>query len=176
VHIARECRIDGGRLFLACVPPRARRLLRLFRMDRFLDLVADGPSLERELDRLSGAATAARLRRAGPRLQVLLPREFAGPAVARAREDLMGAWSEGELKEIVVDAAHTEYLDVAGARLLLAFQRMVERTGTVSLWILGLSAPLLDRLKKDGHDLARVDRRKRFRIAVAVEPVAEGRA
>jgi N-acetylglucosaminyldiphosphoundecaprenol N-acetyl-beta-D-mannosaminyltransferase len=174
-HLARECRIDGGRLFLACVPPRARRLLRLFRMERFLEIADDGPSLERELGRLPDAAGVVRLRRAGPRLQVLLPREFAGPAVRRAREELMAVWREGGLKEVVIDAARTEYLDVAGARLLLAFQRLVERGGEGSVWILGISPPLLDRLKKEGHDLARVDRRKRFRIAEAVDPVAEAR-
>ncbi|HEX7897799.1 MAG TPA: WecB/TagA/CpsF family glycosyltransferase [Planctomycetota bacterium] len=173
-HVARECRIDGGRLFAVCVAPRVRRLLRLFRMDRFLEIPEDGPALERELDRLSGAATRIRLHRAGARLQALLPREFAGPVVQRAREELLSAWREGGMTEVVVDAARTEYVDGAGARLLLAFQRLVERGGEGSLWILGLSAELLERLKKDGHDLARVDRRKRFRIAEAVEPVAGG--
>ncbi len=173
-HVARECRIDGGRLFLACVPPRARRLLRLFRMDRFLDIAEDGPALERELGRLSGAAAPIHLHRAGARLQVLLPREFGGPAVHRARETLMDAWRRGGATEVVVDAARTEYMDVAGARLLLAFQRLVERGGKGSLWMLGLSPDLLRRLKREGHDLARVDRRKRFRTAEAVETVPGG--
>lgn len=172
VRIARECRVDGGRLFVVGGAPRARKLLRLFRLDRFLDVANDGPELEAALAGL--AAAPVRLRRVGSRLRVELPREFTGDVARRGREEILRAWRSGGVTEVVVDASRTEYLDVAGARFLLGFQRAVEGSGEGSVWLLGCSPELFSRLRKEGHDRARLDRRRRFRSARFLAPEVGG--
>lgn len=163
LRLAQECRVDGGRLFVTRGAPRLRKLLRLFRLDRFMEVVDTRAGLDAAIERLAGGSAPVRLRRDGSRMLVRLPREFAGPAVRRAREEIRRAREGKTPREVVVDAATTEYLDVAGARYLHAFQSEIEREGGGSVWLSGFSSGLLERLREEGHDGARVDRRNGYR-------------
>jgi N-acetylglucosaminyldiphosphoundecaprenol N-acetyl-beta-D-mannosaminyltransferase len=162
---ARACRARGGRLHLAGRAPRVDRLLRLFRFERYAGL----PDSAEDLDPVPGDGRAS-LRRAEHRLQVVLPAEFAGGAVARAREDFLSRWSEGGVREVVMDATRTEFVDSRGARFLLAAQRLVEREPGCSVWLLGVPEEELRRLRREGLDSVRVDRRRSFRPEPARRP------
>ena len=175
VRAAQECRADGGRLIVVRGAPRLRALLRLYHLDRFMEVVDAPADLDSALERLALLSASARARLDGSRMLVRLPREFAGSAVRRFREEIRRLRGDRPPREVVVDAATTEYLDVAGARYLHAFQREVERERGGSVWLSGFSSELLERLRREGHDLARVDRRTRYRSGDAAAPAGEAR-
>jgi anti-anti-sigma regulatory factor len=132
-------------------------LLRLLRLDRYLGLPGAEPGPPED-------GETVRFLRAGPRLQVVLPSEFAGGMVARLRDDFLRSWNEGGIREVVVDASSTRFIDGRGGRFLLAAQRLVERERGRTLWLLGLPREELQRMRREGLQSVRVDRRRRFRL------------
>ena len=164
--LARRCREAGGRLCLVGRAPRVDALLRLLRLDRHLELPGTAADLERLLDAPDGTPE---VRKAGDRLLVRLPAEFSRDAVARVRAAFLRHWHDGGAREVVVDASAVRYIDGRGARFLLAAQRLVEREPGRSLWLLGFPAEDLRRLRREGVDAVREDRRRRFRDAAPSE-------
>lgn len=174
VSLGRRCRDRGGRLFLAGRAPRVERLLRMLRMDRYLEIPETSEDLLRELRRLRDPQSRGQehLRRSADRLHVILPREFTRDTVARVRQEFLRHWTTGEIRECVVDASQMSYIDIAGARFLRAAQRLVEREPGRSMWLLGFPDEPLRRMRREGLDSVRVDRRSRFR---SMESAAAGR-
>ncbi len=160
VRLARKCRAAGRRLCLVGASGRLRALLSLYRLDRYLDLPRSTEELERTL---AADGDGSRLDRAGPRLRLILPEEFGGPAVERIRKEFLRAWGEGALREVVLDAGRMRYIDAAGARFLLAARRLVEREPGRSLWLRGFPVTTLEAMRRDGLEGVRVDRRETFR-------------
>lgn len=150
--LARRCRERGGRLFLVGRAPRVDRLLRLQGLEGYLALPGSERDLLDSLDRMGppGATEPARLLRSGPRLEVSIPAEFARETVSRVREEFLRHWNSGEIREVVLDASGMEFMDSAGARFLLAAQRLVEREPGRSIRLSGFSEDRLQVFRREG--------------------------
>jgi N-acetylglucosaminyldiphosphoundecaprenol N-acetyl-beta-D-mannosaminyltransferase len=172
INLSRTCRRSTLRLFLVGVSPRVERLIRLSKLDRYLEMPGSRDDLERELNHLKAASESKviRLNRMHHRLQLVLPKEFTRELVERIRETFVGHWATGKIKEVVIDARGMEYIDSGGSRLLLAIRRMVEQDPARTMWLLGFPEEVLKRMRREGLGTARIDRRKTFRKTVFPTP------
>jgi N-acetylglucosaminyldiphosphoundecaprenol N-acetyl-beta-D-mannosaminyltransferase len=164
VNLARQCRAQGGRLFLSGRARRVDRLLRLYRLERYLELPGSTEDLLRRLDRLNGPEVAGEIRRSGKRLLIVLPEELEGAVAERIRLDFETGWRRGGIREVVVEGSRLAYLDSAGAWFLHWAHQEVEQDPGRSLWLREFPRRHLERLRRDGFDAFRVDRRRRFRL------------
>jgi N-acetylglucosaminyldiphosphoundecaprenol N-acetyl-beta-D-mannosaminyltransferase len=165
VRLARICRQAGHRLVVACAPHRAVRLIRLFRLDRYLIAPATVRRLEQDIRRLCALARhrAFRVRCAGPRLQILLPEEFQQDLVPQTRLEFLRLWRRGLIREVVVDASRMRFMDCTGCRFLDEVRQTVEKEIGRTVWYRGFPASFLKIMQRDGLQALRIDRRRRFR-------------
>lgn len=172
IQLARTCRRTSHRLFLVGVSPRVRKLIRLSKLDRYLEMPTSRDDLERELNHLkaSSASKVIRLNRMHHRLQLVLPKEFTREHVEQMREKFVSHWITGKIKEVVIDARALEYIDSGGSRLILAIRRMVEQDPSRTMWLLGFQEEILKRMRREGMSTVRIDRRGTFRRTVFPSP------
>lgn len=174
VRLGGTCRQGNFRLILSAVHPRVRDLIHLFQLQRYLEIAPTSENLERRLERLglmTKEDTTVQLTRAGRRLLVELPEEFSRDVVSPAREDFIREWKEGAIREVVIDASETTYLDSAGTHFISQAGRVVNQHDR-SLWLRGFPEDVLSNMRRDGLEGIKIDRRNRFREGA---PAKDGR-
>jgi N-acetylglucosaminyldiphosphoundecaprenol N-acetyl-beta-D-mannosaminyltransferase len=172
VRLAKACRYAHHRLFLVGMGGRVERLLRLWKLDRYLGLLRTPEELELELKRLKSTTESKiiRLNRAHHRLRIVLPTEFTRDTAVKLRELFVSQWKAGVIREVVIDAREMSYIDSAGARLIMAIRRLIENDPARTMWLMGFPDDVLQTMKKEGMDTVRIDRRNTFRQSVFPSP------
>lgn len=147
--LARAVR-EGGRSALLCgVRPRVRRLLRLFRMDRLLDL----PSTPEEWSaRLSGpgAVPGTEWLDEGEECRVVLPDQFECGEAWRAQEEAERRAAAGSLRRVVVDGRRLRYIDSSGVLFLKTVRRCLDGIPGGAMSVRSFPEPALDLLRREG--------------------------
>src|SRR5262249_3331761 len=115
-RMAREARRGGRRLFLSGVAGRVRRLVRLFRLERYVEAPDSPASWSRRLQELTAprAARGTRWVLEGGALLVLLPEEFEREEAWQARDEFMRRDTEGAAHRVVIDGHRLRYIDTSG--------------------------------------------------------------
>jgi N-acetylglucosaminyldiphosphoundecaprenol N-acetyl-beta-D-mannosaminyltransferase len=172
VRLAKACRYAHHRLFLVGLSGRVERLLRLWKLDRYLELLRTETDLARELARLKSTTESKiiRLNRAHHRLRLVLPPEFTRATVERTRELFVSQWKAGVIREVVIDAREMSFIDSAGARFLMAIRRLIENDPGRTMWLMGFPDEILNTMRREGMDSIRIDRRSTFRKSVFPPP------
>ncbi|MBI4566718.1 MAG: WecB/TagA/CpsF family glycosyltransferase [Planctomycetes bacterium] len=163
VRLGRVCRRRNRRLYLFSAIPRVRELILLYQLNRYVELAPTMDKLERGLERLRSAEHfAVRVNRTGHRLQVLLPEEFGRDVAPPAQREVHRHWGSGSIRELVIDASRTTYLDSAGVLFISETGRLADRPDR-GMWLRGFGEPLMKILHRERVNHVRLDRRKRFR-------------
>ncbi|HXX92693.1 MAG TPA: WecB/TagA/CpsF family glycosyltransferase [Planctomycetota bacterium] len=152
VRLAQACRNAGALLFLSGVSRRIARLIRLFRLDRHLEIPDSEASFRRQLQRSRSELIhgSAQYHYQGSRLTIVLPREFDGYIVHEARQNLSRALAEGAPDEIVVNARQLDYLDCSGGWFVQELCKDAPLRGIRKLFLVGFSPETLAAMQKDG--------------------------
>jgi anti-anti-sigma regulatory factor len=152
-RLSRAARAGGRRLLLAAVAPRTARLLRLMRLDRWVDLPGTAPEWERRLAEEAdpGAAAGTRWIRKDGALEVALAEEFAGDEAARAHAELDRQGLDG-IRSVVVDGARLRYIDSTGLLFLKAARRRTAEGKGADLSLRAFPPKALEALRREGLD------------------------
>jgi len=162
VRMAQACRNAGSLLFLSGVSRRLARLIRLFRLDRHLEVPESEASFRRQLQRSRTELVhgSAQFHRQGPRLIMVLPKEFDGYIVHEARENFGRALEGDPVNEIVINARHLSYVDCSGARFIHDLCRESERNGIRKVSLVGFSKATLEAMQREGFDPGKAEVRE----------------
>jgi N-acetylglucosaminyldiphosphoundecaprenol N-acetyl-beta-D-mannosaminyltransferase len=157
-RLASRCRQSGVRLFLSGASGRVARLLRLFRLDRFMEIPTSGSALRRALEEEAGGAARkpVRVNREGRTLHVELPAEFIGDAVREAHAEIACHLKSYPVDEIIIKGDRIAQLDISAARFLQKLCRDPANSGAPRKVRAGFSTGALEALRKDGFDPADV--------------------
>lgn len=151
VRLSRAARTAGRRLLLSGVRSRPLRLLRLLRLDRWLEIPKTAQDWDRRLEEYAAPESARRTRwnRTEGVLEILLAEEFEGEEAARALSDWSGQNRNG-LQSIVIDGGRLRYIDSYGLLFLKTLHRGPSEEKGLSVSLRTFAPRVLDVLRREG--------------------------
>ncbi|HLY07829.1 MAG TPA: WecB/TagA/CpsF family glycosyltransferase [Planctomycetota bacterium] len=119
-RLAQASRSSGRRLLLSRVPGRTARLLRLLRLDRWLDLPSSPSEWDRRLEELAAPLDQRRTRmgREGGALEIVLAEDFEGAEAARVLGWISRPEALADLERLTIDGGRLRFIDSSGLLLL----------------------------------------------------------
>jgi anti-anti-sigma factor len=147
--LARAARRGGCAVILSGVRSRVRRLLRLFRMDRVVDL----PASSEEWAAVLGEPAAVRgteWLEEGEQCRVVLPVQFECGEAWRAQEEAERRAADGRLRRVVVDGRRLRYIDSSGLQFLKTVRRCLDAIPGGAMSVRSFPEPALDLLRREG--------------------------
>jgi len=150
-RLSGAARAGGRRLLLSAVPPRSARLLRLLRLDRWVEIPGSAAEWDRRLAEGAASGDGPRTRwvRADAALDVVLPEEFEGAEAARARTELAGQMGDG-IRTVVIDGTRLRYIDSAGLLFLKAARRRATEGKGIEVRLRAFPPKALEALRREG--------------------------
>jgi N-acetylglucosaminyldiphosphoundecaprenol N-acetyl-beta-D-mannosaminyltransferase len=151
VRLSQAARIGRRRLLLSGVRKRPLRLLRLLRLDRWLEIPQSVEDWNRRLEDYAAPEAARRTRwsRSGSTLEILLPEEFEGGEAARAQSDLALQNRDG-LQNIVIDGGRLRYIDSSGLLFLKTAHRGTSEGKGIAMSLRTFPLRILEVLRREG--------------------------
>ncbi len=125
IDLSRISRAAGRRLHVLASHPRAARLLRFVRLDRYMEVAETAADVVQDVrQRRDAAITGCMAVDPECRLSVVLPVEFTAANLAAFRSRFEHAWQEmesrGAPRGVTVDASTVEFIDSAALGFLVA--------------------------------------------------------
>jgi N-acetylglucosaminyldiphosphoundecaprenol N-acetyl-beta-D-mannosaminyltransferase len=150
-QLSGAARAGGRRLVLCGVVPRLARLLRLVRLDRWVEIPESPSDRDRRLSELAAPEETRRTRwvRADGTLEVVLASEFEGAEAARVQSEL-GGQNLDAIRSFVIDGHRLRYIDSAGLLFLKAAGEGFRRAKGADVSLRAFPPKTLDVLRREG--------------------------
>jgi N-acetylglucosaminyldiphosphoundecaprenol N-acetyl-beta-D-mannosaminyltransferase len=158
-RLARAAGQGGRPLLLAGVSARVRRLLRLFRLDRFVEIATSPEAWARRLDELgrpSAGRTAEWIAESGL-VRILLPEQFECDGAWGLAREFLDRAASGEIRRVVVDGRRLRYIDSSGVRFLKTVQGYVDGNPGAAMTLRSFPRGALEILRQEGLGSIPVD-------------------
>jgi anti-anti-sigma factor len=159
VRLARAARRGGRPLFLASVSARVHRLLRLFRLDRFVEIPPSPEAWARRIDELVGLLSrrAAEWVILSDRVRIVLPEELECSGAWELARDFLERAAGGDFRRVVIDGRRLRYLDSSGIHFLKTVRRYVDGKPGAALTLRCFPRTTLEILRQEGLGSIPVD-------------------
>jgi len=151
-RLARASWSRGGRLFLLGVTVRARRLLRLVKLDRWVEQPESPEEWSRRLDEFAGPEERRRTicKRDHDALEVVLAEEFDSDEAARVETEYARLAAVEGLRRVVIDGHRLQYLDSSGLLFLRNVWRSAQGREGFEVRLRSFPRRILDQLEREG--------------------------
>lgn len=151
-RLARASWAGRRRLLLYGVSRRLRRLLRLMKLDRWVEIPASADEWDRRLDDYSGpeGSRGSRWTSEGTTRRILLAEEFEGDEAVRAEADFVRVAAEAGIAHFIVDGRRLRYIDSAGLLFLKNLWRSCEEGTGRRLSLESFPRSVLSLLRREG--------------------------
>jgi N-acetylglucosaminyldiphosphoundecaprenol N-acetyl-beta-D-mannosaminyltransferase len=159
VRLARAAGQGGRPLLLASVSARVRRLLRLFRLDRFVEFPSSTEAWTRRLDDIGGppAGGATEWVTASDLVRIVLPEQFEGEGALGLASEFLDRAGGREIRRVVVDGRRLRYIDSSGVHFLQTVLRYVNGKPGSAMTLRSFPLPALEILRREGLGSIPVD-------------------
>jgi N-acetylglucosaminyldiphosphoundecaprenol N-acetyl-beta-D-mannosaminyltransferase len=147
--LARAAREGGRAVLLSGVRSRVRRLLRLFRMDRVIEMPSSPEEWSACLSDL-GAVRGTEWLEEGEQCRVVLPDQFECGEAWRAQEEAERRAAAGRLRRVVVDGRRLRYIDSSGLHFLKTVRRRLDGIPGGAMSVRSFPDQALDLLRREG--------------------------
>ena len=158
-QLSRAARQDGRTLGLLAVRARVRRLLRLYRMDRILEIpetTEAWTAIRRRNSEAEADRATAWIEEDG-HCRVALPEQFECGEAWRAQEEAERRAAAGKLRRVVVDGRRLRYIDSSGLQFLRTVRRCLEAVPGGTMSVRSFPHQALDLLRREGLGSIPVD-------------------
>jgi anti-anti-sigma regulatory factor len=151
-RLARAAWAGRRRLLLSGVSARLRRLLRLMKLDRWVEIPGSAEEWERLLNAYSGpeGSRGSQWSREGATLRVLLAEEFEGEDAVRAEAEFVRVAAEAGIDRFILDGRRLRYVDSSGLLFLKNVWRSCEEGSGRSVSLRSFPEAVLDLLRREG--------------------------
>ncbi|HVR86038.1 MAG TPA: WecB/TagA/CpsF family glycosyltransferase [Planctomycetota bacterium] len=158
-RLARAAGQGGRPLLLAGVSSRVRRLLRLFRLDRFVEIATSPEAWARRLEDLGrpSAGRAAEWTTESDLVRILLPEQFEGDGAWGLEREFLDRTARGEFRRVVVDGRRLRYIDSSGVHFLKTVQGDLGGKPGAAMTLRSFPRPVLEILRREGLGSIPVD-------------------
>jgi len=150
-RLSGAARAGGRRLVLCGVVPRLAGLLRLVRLDRWVEIPESPSDRDRRLSELAAPEESRRTRwvRADGALEVVLAAEFEGAEAARVQSEL-GGQNLDAIRSFVIDGHRLRYIDSSGLLFLKAAGEGFRRAKGSDVCLRAFPPATLERMRREG--------------------------
>jgi N-acetylglucosaminyldiphosphoundecaprenol N-acetyl-beta-D-mannosaminyltransferase len=148
-QLSRAARQGGRSLTLVAVRSRVRRLLRLYRMDRIVEIPETKEAWSARLS-VPGAVAGTEWLDEGEQCRVVLPDQFECGEAWRAQEEAERRAAAGKLLRVVVDGRRLRYIDSSGLHFLKTVRRCLDGIPGGAMSVRSFPEPALDLLRREG--------------------------
>jgi len=151
-RLSRAARQGGHALVLLAVRSRVRRLLRLYRMDRVVEIpdTAEAWSAFQQSRPAPAAGGRTEWVDEGEQCRVVLADQFECHEAWRAQEEAERRAAEGRLRRVVVDGRRLRYIDSSGLYFLKTVRRCLDGIPGGAMSVRSFPEPALDLLRREG--------------------------
>ncbi len=151
---------EGGRpLLLASVSARVRRLLRLFRLDRFVEIATSPEAWIRRRDELVGppSVRAAQWENDSDLVRIVLPELLEGEGAWSLASEFLDRARGRDVLRVVVDGRRLRYIDSSGVHFLRTVRRHLDSKPGAALTLRSFPSSALEILRQEGLGSIPVD-------------------
>ena len=148
-RLSRAAREGGRVLVLLAVRSRVRRLLRLYRMERVVEIPETAEAWS-ALQQNIAKRRATEWLDEGEQCQVVLPDQFECEEAWHAQEEAERRAAAGKLRRVVVDGRRLRYIDSSGLHFLKTVRRCLDAVPGGAMSVRSFPEPALDLLRREG--------------------------
>jgi N-acetylglucosaminyldiphosphoundecaprenol N-acetyl-beta-D-mannosaminyltransferase len=151
-RLARASWTGRRRLLLTGVSRRLRRLLRLLKLDRWVELPGSAADWVRLLDQFAAPEESRRSRWSGEGATscLVLAEEFEGEEAQLTESEFARIASEGRIDRLVIDGARLRYIDTSGLLFLKNVWRSFQGASGKTVSLRSFPETALDLLRREG--------------------------
>jgi N-acetylglucosaminyldiphosphoundecaprenol N-acetyl-beta-D-mannosaminyltransferase len=151
-RLARAAWAGRRRLLLSGVSRRLRRLLRLMRLDRWMEIPGSAEDWDRRLDEYSGpeGSRGSQWSSEGTTRRVLLAEEFEGEDAVRAEAEFVRVAAEAGVDRFILDGRRLRYIDSSGLLFLKNVWRSSGEGAGRGVSLRSFPEAILNQLRREG--------------------------
>lgn len=148
-RLSRAARQGGRALVLLAVRSRVRRLLRLYRMERVVEIPETAEAWT-ALQKSRSGGRATEWLDEGEQCRVVLPDQFECEEAWEAQEEAERRAAAGKLRRVVVDGRRLRYIDSSGLHFLKTVRRCLDGIPGGAMSVRSFPEPALELLRREG--------------------------